>query len=150
LESRAANDATTLVILIDNPTTYSVNKTRKAGEPRFGRGLFRYQNASLILVREASDQVLISINLFGIVANYITPIRHSRESGNPWFGICARARVGSRFRWNSVYKRKTVITPTPHPTGTNPESVPISDSGVVRSPLNLNKNGLRQIGTIIG
>ena len=36
------------------------------------------------------------------------------------------------------------------PTRTNPESVPISDSGAVRSPLNLNKNQLRQIGTIIG
>ena len=34
-------------------------------------------------------------------------------------------------------------------SGTNPESYPISDSGVVRSPLNLNKNQLHQIETLI-
>ena len=42
------------------------------------------------------------------------------------------------------------MTNANHQNRTNPESAPISDSGAVRSPLNLNKNRLLQIGTLVG
>lgn len=71
-----------LAILIHNPTTYSVNKTRKIAKPRFGRGMFRKWNVSLILIRDAPGKTQISVNLRNIMVNAHRPTRPFRVDRN--------------------------------------------------------------------
>jgi hypothetical protein len=160
------------VILIHTPTTYSVNKTRKTAKPRFGQGMFREWNASLISERGVSTAVQNSVNLQRIMVNILTQFAMNSEHSDDeeWPSPACKSRLSlrqaERLEEESPQLSKSLRLPERQTwakpksgegrwlrlttTRTNPESAPISDSGVVRSRLNLNKNSLRQIGTNIG